>query len=140
MSLHHTDDPVCPLCEAKLQQAHSYLQGFFREKKKKYSNLHVSWSFRNKVEQEQAYLDGKTRAHFPKSPHNKMKDGKPCAEALDLFQIDEDGVARFSPLFYVKLSHECEEDKLPIVWGGNFKKLHDYDHFELDKKALGEDA
>lgn len=125
MSAHHSGDPTCGLCETKLKAAHPFLASWFRQKKAKYPNVHISWAFRDQPDQEQAYRDGKTHLHWPKSAHNQIP-----ALALDLFQIDEDGVGRWSPSFFLKLSQENEEDKLPIFWGGKWKSFGDGDHYE----------
>lgn len=131
MALHHTDKKQCELCESKLKLAHPYLVDWFHKKKDKYKNLHVSWAFRNETEQNAFYRDGKTRAMWPNSPHNKTP-----AEALDLFLIDEDGVARFPVKFYVQLDQENQADKEPIYWGGNIKlagqgSRPDFNHYQL---------
>lgn len=130
--LHHTHDPVCLLCEDKLFTADPRLASWFRAVKARYTNVHVSWSWRGEADQEAFFKEGKTHAHFPHSAHNKMDaSGKPCSLALDLFQIDEDGIARFSPLFYAKIADESEKTNEPILWGGTFKNIGDKDHFQL---------
>ena len=129
----HTSDPVCPLCEEKLLSAHVYLSSWFKNLKKRYANAHVSWAYRNAVDQAQFFREGKTHCQYPASAHNKTKaDQTPCSMALDLFQEDEDGVARFSPIWYAKINAENEADKEPISWGGKFKNLGDADHFQLN--------
>lgn len=131
MSLHHEAGDVCPLCEAKLETAHPDLVLWFRRVKKRHINVHISWAFRGQEDQNKMYLEGKTNATFGKSPHNYMEDGKKRSKALDLFLLDEDGVARFPPMFYAKLNAENEADKEPLKWGGKFKSFGDANHFEL---------
>lgn len=128
---HHTSDPVCPLCEEKLTTAHQTLQDWYRRHKVRNPNSHISWAWRGEADQNEFLKEGKTRCHYPNSPHNKFQDGKPCSLALDLFQIDEDGNARFSPKWYAKVNAENESDKEPIIWGGQFKTIGDADHFQL---------
>lgn len=130
MSLHHEDGQKCGLCEAKLLDAHPRIATWFRDLKARYLNVHISCSHRNQVEQEQAFLDGKTKAHFPFSPHNVMP-----AMALDLFQIDEDGVGRWSPMFMAKINKENKESGEPIICGIEFKNLGDSCHFQLNLKV-----
>lgn len=127
MVLHHIEGPLCPLCEEKLDKVHPYMANWYRIKKKKYPNLHVSWGFRGRSEQERAFNDGKTKLHYPDSAHNKIP-----SLAIDLFQIDEDGVARWSQVFFMKLNAENEADQFPIKWGGNWKSLGDADHFQYE--------
>lgn len=131
-SLHHTSDAICPLCESKLMQAHPDIASWYREKKKLYPNLHISFSYRTMKEQNELFAQGKTLLQWPNSKHNnQLPNGLPCALALDLFQIDEDGNGRFSRQFYSLLNDQNRADRAPIRWGGDFKSLKDYDHFEL---------
>ena len=129
--IHHTQDALCPNCEGKLMTAHEKLGEWFRAIKKRYPNVHISWAWRGPADQEAAFRDGKSNAHFGQSPHNNEKDGKPYRLALDLFQIDEDGVARFSGVFCAKVNEENEANREPIQWGGKFKHLGDADHFQI---------
>lgn len=130
MSLHHSAGPVCPLCEAKLVQAHPYLRDWFHDVKARYVNVHVSWSYRGLEDQESAFLQGKTKLHYPKSAHNRTVRDLPQSYALDLFLEDEDGNARWPQPWFAKLNEENQASKLPIFWGGAWKKLGDADHFE----------
>ncbi len=133
--LHHSNesDEVCYLCLDKLQTAHVALQEWFKRKKAKYPNIHVSWAYRDAEDQMKAFLAGTSRLQYPDSPHNKLNQltQKPESLALDVFQIDEDGIGRFSPKFYLLLNAENEMDNEPILWGGKFKTLGDYDHYQL---------
>lgn len=131
MKVHHTSDRVCPSCEAKLLTAEPALGEWFRRLKARYINVHIAWAYRGAEDQEQAFRDRKSNCHYPDSPHNKTKDGKPCSIALDLFQEDEDGVARFSKDFYAKVNAENLANHEPLIWGGDFKTLGDFDHFQL---------
>lgn len=136
----HIDGPECPECNKKLLTAHPYLSSWFKKKvKKQYPNAHISWAWRGEADQNQFLKEGKTTLPFPRSPHNKSKpDGTKCAMALDLFLIDDDGSARFPPLWYAKLNTENEADREPIRWGGKFKSIGDGDHFELRAGPLPE--
>lgn len=120
---HHTSDPVCALCEQKLEQAHLELGSWFRDLKSRNPNVHVSWSFRDQASQEQAFSDRKTKLHFPLSAHNKTP-----ALALDLFQINDKGQAIWEPVFMAKVAQESPA----LKWGGNWKSLGDNDHFEIN--------
>ena len=119
---HHTSEPVCPLCEQKLSAAHEKLIEWFHDLKSRHPDVHISWSFRDETSQEQAFQDGKTKLHFPLSAHNKQP-----AMALDIFQIDDSGKAKWDPVFCAKVAQES-----PLLrWGGDWKSLGDRDHFEL---------
>lgn len=129
--LHHTKDPICPLCEQKLTQAKIEMALWFRDLKTRYPNVHVSWSYRDRVSQEQCFLAGTTKLHYPESGHNQVDAyGNSCSIALDLFQISESGQTVYDPLFFVKVDTDNLRAKLPIFWGGRWKHLGDRDHFE----------
>lgn len=110
----------------------NYLARWFRKKKNQHISLHISWSYRGKEDQEKAFSEGKTRAHFPKSAHNRVNPStlEPESAALDLFEITPEGKAIFSPTFYARLADEAKKDGDEIIWGGNFKSIGDSDHFQ----------
>jgi len=112
------------------------MQEWFARKKLRYVNMHVSWAWRGQVEQDLFFSEGKSRARYPNSPHNHRFNQLPCSLALDIFQIDEDGMARFSPRFYALLWEECQRDIEPIIWGGTFKSIGDAGHYQVDLKRL----
>lgn len=128
----HTADAICLLCQEKLSQANSYLQEWFDKVKKSYPDIHISWSFRDQASQDEAFATGHSKFKWPTSSHNAMVGGKPCAAALDLFQLDLDGRAVFNPIFYTKLSEQCVKDQDEIIWGGHFRSISDLDHFQYN--------
>lgn len=127
----HVEGPECSGCIEKLKSAHPFMRGWFTRAKARHINLHVSCAFRNMEDQNRAYKDGTSKLSWPNSPHNNTKDGNPCSLALDVFLINEDGEARFPPLFYAKLNEENQAAREPIRWGGTFKTLGDFNHFEM---------
>lgn len=132
--IRHTDEPVCELCEEKLKGAHPYMADWFRRKKAKYINLHCSWAYRSRTEQEMAFTSGASDVHYPMSKHNFTKQSMPCALAIDIFQIGEDGEGVWSVPFCTLLNKENAEAKEQIRWGGTFKLRNgkrDYCHFEF---------
>lgn len=132
---HHTGDQACPLCEAKLDQSDSFLADWYRKKvKMRWSDAHVSWSYRNETDQNQCVAEGKSKLLYPLSAHNYTDPttGKPMARALDLFQIQAGGHAIWSPSFFAAINAMNEDEALPIKWGGSFKTLGDFDHYEID--------
>lgn len=106
------------------------MSSWFKRLKSRYPNVHVSWAYRGADDQDRFFKEGKSQLRYPLSAHNATLYGKPCSRALDLFQIDEDGVARFSEPFYAKVNDENEAAQEPITWGGTWKSLGDKDHFE----------
>lgn len=131
---HHEQGPNCPLCAEKLATAHEKLQEWFDTfVKPAFPECHVSWAYRDQTNQEECFKAGKSKLHFPMSPHNKSDDqGNPCSLALDLFLIDStSGDARFPIRWYHSLYELCQKRAQPIEWGGNFKSIHDFDHYQL---------
>lgn len=127
--------PECYGCNEKLKLVHPILRAWFWRRKAKYPNLHISWGWRDQADQDQAFEEGKSNVRFPNSKHNATgPDGKPLSLALDLFQVDEDGNARWSKAFFSRLAAENKEMREPIRWGGTFKLRNgstDSCHFEL---------
>lgn len=98
MSLHHTSDPECPLCLDKISKATPVLQDWFKiHVKPNFPRAHISWSYRNETEQEQAFADHKSKLRYPYSAHNKIP-----ALALDIFEIDENGEGLWAPTFFYR--------------------------------------
>jgi hypothetical protein len=124
---HHTINSPCPLCEEKLALADPELIDWFHnEVKPAYPSCHVSWAYRNRVDQELAFLDGKTKLHYPLSAHNKEP-----ALALDLFQLDNGGNAIWDHDIFAALHAINAVKYTHIIWGGLWKSIGDADHFEF---------
>lgn len=105
---------------------------WFRNLKTRFSTVHISCSYRGQEEQDKAFNQKKSNLPYPFSKHNYTdKDGLPCAQALDLFLLSEDGIAQFPYDFYKRIYDICLENKDSIRWGGTFKNLGDANHFEL---------
>lgn len=127
MSLHHTAELICELCESKLQEADPSLRVWFRNHiKPNFKDAHVSWAYRDEASQEQAFADHKSRLHFPYSAHNKMP-----ALALDLFEIDGAGEGVWNPKFFEAVNQYNKDKDIPLKWGGYFRLLGDAGHFEV---------
>jgi peptidoglycan L-alanyl-D-glutamate endopeptidase CwlK len=92
----------------------------------------VVCGYRGEEDQNKAYAIGNSQVNFPHSKHNKQP-----SEAVDLApininnQIEWDNIAKF-----IKLANEflgiAEKENTKIIWGGNFKTLKDYGHFEME--------
>lgn len=125
----------CPACSAKLLQAHPLLVEWFNTVvKPKHQDCHISWSYRGKEDQEKAFLDHKSKLHFPLSMHNKSDDqGNPCSLALDFFELDYNGIGRWAWKYFKTIADEAQETEYKIIWGGSWAKqgLADYDHFQI---------
>lgn len=126
--IHHTVDPVavCPLCSEKMATAHPILQDWFERIRAAFPGAHVSWAFRDEETQELFFREGKSRARWPNSRHNRTP-----AEAIDLFLLGPDNVARWPKPWFLKISEWLIEKRAPIIWGGTFSSISDQDHFSL---------
>lgn len=148
MSHDHIKGPICPGCERRLALAYPGLVSWFRRRKAAYPELHISWSFRTKVEQDACFTEGKSRLRWPDSAHNNwiainafvsahpelypsaISNIKPQAKALDLFQLIN-GVAVFSWKFYKVISDLSKNEGAEVLWGHDFKThKEDGDHFQ----------
>lgn len=129
--MRHNEGPECHGCQDRLSEAHPYLAEWFKFRKLTYQDLHVSWAFRDKASQDQAFADGDSKLRWPLSKHNKEHDGKPQALAVDVFQI-KNGKAVFDPIVNVKIWEESKRGGYTnLRWGGDFKDLGDSGHFEI---------
>lgn len=136
----HTTELFCPLCEQKLSECHSVLKDLYRDIKLQFKDCHISWGYRNQQDQELFFTEHKTLAHYPHSKHNVTKDSKPYSRALDLFQLDPDGRAQFSPRYYVAIADFVDQKKFPLFWAGSWTQTKDHfvetDHFQLNEDVI----
>lgn len=130
---HTNETPTCPSCEERLKSVHQDLADWFRNRvKPAYPSCHIAWGWRGEADQERAFLDGKTKLHFPLSAHNKCDDhGNPCSLALDLFKLDDKGIAQWPWKYFYEISEMAALAKDPIQWGGLWTHLGDADHYSL---------
>lgn len=134
-NLHHSRTAdQCDLCSHKLKDAHDVLVDWFFRVKREHPSVHVSCTYRDKASQDMAVKEGRSKLAWPKSAHNKLP-----AEALDLFEVNEYGGARFDPGLMAKIAAQAAQENEPIFWGGNFKTLGDFVHFQL-KQDWGQDG
>jgi hypothetical protein len=127
----HTNAPgPCPACEQKLLDAHPDIADWFRTTvKPTHKDCHVSWSFRDKVSQNMAHAEGKSNLAWPMSAHNKCDDqGNPCSLALDFFKLCSNGMASWEYKYFRVIADEAPKN---VEWGGLWKTLGDYDHFQI---------
>lgn len=131
MTAKHTHDPVCPLCTLKLDQSHPLMRQWFFAVKAKFKDAHVSWAFRGKEDQDQMVKDKRSQTPWPRSKHNFIENGIPSSKALDLFQLSTNRLAIYNYAWFERINIEFGASPVPIRWGGTFKTLGDYCHFEI---------
>lgn len=133
MSLHHTKDPICPSCEAKLRDVNNLLVNWFNWVKVNHPTVHVSWGYRDKMSQDEAFASGASKLEWPHSKHNHMNESnEPDALAVDLFE-QVDGKAIFNPIKMAQINDESLLASYKLRWGGTFRTLGDSGHFELEE-------
>lgn len=110
----------------KLGTCHSKLQRLVLEVAKT-ENCAVICGYRNKAEQNKAFMSGKSKARYGQSKHNR----KPSM-AVDIVPIplDWNNIDSFEKLGS-KVLEKASELGIKIRWGRDFTGLKDYPHFEL---------
>jgi len=97
-------------------------------------NVQVAQAYRSNEEQQVLYDIGRTK------PGKTVTNAKPgtsfhnYAAAVDLFFLKESGEAYWDVKAFKKvwaIAQEIGLDKEGLVWGGNFKSMVDYPHFQL---------
>lgn len=96
----------------------------------------VTCGHRGKKDQDKAVAEGKSKAVWPTSAHNKLP-----SLAVDLvpYPVDWEDIGRFKELaaaFFAvaNMMYELGIIKSKFEWGGNWRKLKDYPHFEIKEK------
>lgn len=127
----HTDQAVCLGCVQRLAEAKQELGNWFWVMKQHNPYLHVAWAYRDEENQNRMHAEGASKLVYPNSKHNKTDaDGRPDAEAIDLFEQYK-GEGHWSKEAMTKVNAKSIELGYKMRWGGDFKSLGDYDHFEL---------
>lgn len=87
----------------------------------------VLCGYRNDVEQNKLFADGKTNARAGESKHNTY-----LSRAVDIapYPIDWNDTERFEKLAEI-MKRKAKAKDIPLVWGGDWKTIVDMPHFEL---------
>ena len=111
----------------RLDGAHPLLRELFLAVADK-AAIEVLESQRGRSAQERAFALGHSRAHFGQSAHNWSP-----AIALDVVPapLDWTDLPRFRALA-VLVKDEAKLRRIPLVWGGDWARLRDMPHYELD--------
>lgn len=101
-----------------------------------YTDFSVTCGHRGKADQTKAYKEGKSKAMWPKSAHNSLP-----SKAVDLvpYPVDWEDIGRFQQLYgaFMVVAQQLRERgiiKSEFVWGGNWKSIKDFPHFEIKEK------
>lgn len=130
--MRHEKVGACPRCEKMLEQAHPYFSVLWKTLKSEFPTVHISTTFRSEKDQEVAFQQGRSRLHWDASDHNRMdSSGKECSRAIDLFEINKDGVAIWSHSQFFKIAEWLERNDYPVGSGIRWTKFKDGPHFFL---------
>jgi peptidoglycan L-alanyl-D-glutamate endopeptidase CwlK len=112
----------------KLLECHPDLQKVILASSER-TNLLVVCGHRGKVEQNEAFTNGRSKLSWPHSKHNKFP-----SEAIDIAPdpLDWSDIGAFKALAKIVLE-EAERLKIAIRWGGSWKGFPDFPHYELVK-------
>lgn len=125
----HKNIQECESCLEKLKGCHPDIVNFFSFVKSKHIDAHISWGYRDQVDQDNFFAKGLSDDKWPNSKHNRTENGLPKSEALDLFQL-VNGTAHFPLSFYETIYREIQAENLKIEAGLTWHKP-DSDHFQL---------
>ena len=112
-----------------LAQAHPLLQLLVNTviKENPSLRLQINDALRGKKDQEKAFIAGRSKAHYGSSPHNYIP-----AIALDIYPLP----VQFTDLKPYRamgaiFKETAKRLAIPISWGGDWKSIKDFPHFEL---------
>jgi len=112
-----------------LKQAHPLLQKVVQQFQIDFPNVQfqINDAQRGRAEQEQAYRNKTSRAHFGQSAHNY----KP-AVALDIY-VKPVQFAKWAPyqMFAKEFLSSAAKVGVSLTWGGSWTSIKDGPHFEL---------
>lgn len=121
---------TCEGCNARTVDGHPSIQAAIRAVQANFLDAHVSWVFRDEAEQKRVFTQKLSKTPWPKSRHNVMKDGKPCAEAVDFFRLLPAKIATFPYPFFKQIADYLKEKAHPVDWGHDLWGW-DAGHFQL---------
>lgn len=121
--------------EEKLKTCHNDLQLICREAIK-VMDFSVLCGYRTGYEQDKLFHEKKSLVMFPKSKHNKSP-----SKAVDIcpYPIDFDNIPKFYELkgvMFAIVHYLKENGKIThsLEWGGMWRSLKDYPHFQLKEE------
>lgn len=130
----HSIRQPCESCDSKIGELNPNFARFVISILKNHDDCHISTAYRGMIAQNAAMALGRSNLRYPLSKHNKTDEyGLPNAEAVDLFRIDDKGKAHFEKYYFEDIWIFCKSKDMDISWGGNWKSLKDYPHFEYRK-------
>jgi peptidoglycan L-alanyl-D-glutamate endopeptidase CwlK len=113
---------------AKLNTCHQDLIELFREVIQIY-DCTIICGTRYAIDQDKAFAEGRSKLKWPKSKHNTIP-----SMAVDVapYPLDWENINEFYFLAGIVFTLAAKNG-VKIKWGGKFKTLQDYGHFELEE-------
>ena len=111
---------------AILNTAHPDLIRLFMEVIKEY-DCSIICGYRGKAEQEKAFNEGNSKAHYGASPHNFIPSLAVDAVPWPSLWADTKKLKELGGIVQIK----AIDLGIEIMWGGNFKNFVDMPHWEL---------
>lgn len=100
-----------------------------------YIDFSVICGHRGKADQNKAYAEGTSKLEYPKSAHNSLP-----SRAVDIvpYPLDWNDIGEFKRLngaftVVAEYLYNTGQIKSKFEWGGSWKKLKDYPHYEIKK-------
>jgi len=98
----------------------------------------LACTYRSAAEQDALYAQGRTapgkivtNARGGQSKHNFTLNGKPASKAFDFAIKRRDGTLNWDVNSSEWKAAVAIGKDLGLVWGGDFKSIHDYCHFQI---------
>ena len=110
----------------RLKTCHPLLQELFLEVIK-HRDCAILFGHRNRADQEEAFNNGRSKAHYGQSYHNYYPSLAVDAMPFPINWDDIKGIHEFAGFV---LGVAAAKD-IPVRWGGHFKNFFDGPHFEL---------
>lgn len=110
----------------RLATAHPLLQDLFNEVIK-HRDCSILYGHRNRAEQEEAFTNGRSKAHYGQSFHNYSPSLAVDAMPWPINWEDMKGIHEFAGF----VLGVAAAKGIQIRWGGHFKNFFDGPHFEL---------
>lgn len=111
-------------CHTDLQDLVNYVMGM------QMMDFSVLCGFRNKTKQDNAFNQGFSKLKWPQSHHNKQP-----SLAVDLCAYPIDNFSHLNSRRTEELAGyvlmAADKLRLPVTWGGNWRKFKDIYHFQL---------
>lgn len=115
-----------PASLKRLQTCHPLLQDLFNEVIKHHDCSIIS-GYRGREEQEEAFNNGNSKAHYGQSNHNFSPSLAVDVMPYPINWDDIKGIHKFAGF----VLGVAAEKNIPVRWGGTFKNFFDGPHYEL---------